>query len=515
MVDVATGMSEADAQRILAEYFHDNLTSGVSAPDVTTWANASYYIPETGRQIRLMPHQRVMLDMALDPANDFTTIVYSTIKKSGKTAVGGLVGRYIAEFSGPKSEVYFIANDKDQAKDRAYESAKTSIELTPGYDRGKRVLPGQWRVIEKQCVHERSGSIMRAIASDYEGAAGGNPNATLWTELWAFSSERFKRLWDELTPVPTRARSIRFVETYAGYTDESELLLDLYKMGMQGKRLTHDDIDWPYPDQPPVWVNKNARMFMYWDDGVAARRMPWQIGPRGEAYYREQAATLRKEAFDRLHLNLWTSSVQSFLPVEWWKRCAWGLQEPEENPFPSIDNRTPIVLGVDGSVSGDCTAVVGVARDPRNPDTDVMVCLSRVWFPPKGGTIDYADVKAHIKLLCDQFNIVQIAYDPYQMHSTMQEIMREAIAWVRAFSQASDREKADKQLYDLIRDRKIVHNDQFESRFIENCAAHVVGAMAGQNKIERLRIVKKAKDAPVDPVVACSMATSECLRLIL
>lgn len=506
-------MQTSEAERILAEYFQNNLRAGHDAPGIVDFAQKNYYIPESGRPIVLQPHQLSILRMALDPANDFTTIVYSTIKKSGKTAIGGLVGRYVAEFSGPKAEAYFVANDKDQAKDRAYESAKTSIELTPGYDKSKRVLAGQWRVIEKQCVHEPTGSIMRAIASDYEGAAGGNPNITLWTELWAFTTERFKRLWDEMTPVPTRARSMRFVETYAGYTDESDILLDLYKLGMQGKRLTHDDIDWQFPDQPPIWINRPARMFMYWDSGPEARRMPWQLGPRGEAYYQEQLTNLRPEAFDRLHLNYWTSSTQSFLPVEWWKRCAWD--EREHGKFPDLDRRTPIVLGVDGSVSGDCTAIVAVSRDPRDAEHNVLVRHAQVWFPPKNGTIDYADVKSAIKRVCDMHNVVQIAYDPYQMHGTMQEIMREAIAWVKPFSQAGDREKSDKQLYDLIRDRKIGHNDQFADKFIENCAAHVMGSTTTGGKIERMRIVKKGKDAPVDPVVALSMASSECLRLLL
>src|SRR5262245_36093770 len=109
-------MTEAEAQSILADYFQSQLRSGHDAPNIIDFARLSYYIPETARPIRLEPHQRAILKMALDPSLDFTTIVYSTIKKSGKTAIGGLVGRYIAEFSGPKAEVYFIANDKDQAK---------------------------------------------------------------------------------------------------------------------------------------------------------------------------------------------------------------------------------------------------------------------------------------------------------------------------------------------------------------------------------------------------------------
>lgn len=487
------------------------------APDIVKWAQRNYYIPETDAPIHFEPNQRAVLRYALDPNNDFTTIVYSTIKKSGKTAVAGVVGRYFAEFSGNKSEIYFMAHDKEQAKDRAYESAITSITMSPGFDASKNTLPGQWRIIEKQAYHLPTNSFMRAIASDYQGAAGGNPTVTLWTELWAFTGERFERLWDELTPVPTRKRSIRYVETYAGFEDESTILLNLYKQGVkEGKRLTHDDIDWPYPDQPPIYVNKAARLCVYWDEGEAARRMPWQRGARGDAYYKEQAATLRESAFRRFHLNQWVSRKEEFIPLIWWQNCR------DIAPCATFNKSThPFVLGVDASISGDCTAVVLAGRhpDPKLADDHVIVPHARVWFPPVNGTIDYKAVKDYITSLCNEYNVAQVAYDQYQLHQMMQELTREGVAWCKVFSQAGDREIADKQLYDLIRDRKLHHNSPFSDDFIANAASytslHEAKNSLSTNKVERLRIVKKAKDTPVDPVVAMSMAVAECLRLLL
>lgn len=511
-------MTREEAIGLLGDYFKKDIVAQAESekvPTVTEFAHSKFYIPETGDRIKLLRHQSLFLEMALDPANDYTTIVYSTIKKSGKTAVAGVAGRYLAEYSGPKAEIYFIANDKEQAKDRAYEAAKASLELTPGYDKRRRELPGYWKIIEKEATHEPTGSVMRAIASDYEGAAGGNPTATFWTELWAFTLEKFKRLWDELTPVPTRKRSIRFVETYAGFEDESELLLNLYKLGKQGTRLTHDHIDWPFPDQPPIWVNKSARMIMYWDSGVLARRMPWQMGERGEAYYREQATTLREEAFKRFHLNEWVSSKQEFIRIEWWKACKAAI------PLPEATQQTPIVMAVDASVSGDCTAIVGVSRhpDPEKADEHTVVRFSQVWFPPRDGTIDYADVRATIKMYCEKYNITQIAYDNYQLHDMMQNITREGIAWCRVFSQAAPREFADKRLYDMVRDRKITHQDEIDEQFVLNCAAYVGSKLASGDKsgrkVETMRIVKRNNGSPVDPVVALSMANEECLRLIL
>lgn len=486
------------------------LSSGI-APGIVDWAHRDYFIPETNYKIRLQPVQKCFLRYGFEnPNQEFTTYLYSTIKKSGKSAIAGLVGRYKAEFSGPKAEIYYIANSKDQAKDRSYESALTSLELSPGFNRDKRELPGKWKIVVREATHIPTDSFMRAIATDYEGAAGGNPTATFFTELWSFTSERMKRLWDELTPVPTR-RSIRYVETYAGFKDESEILWGLYKTAVEeGRRLTVADLEsvcgagcWPYVDDPPFYINEKARTFAYWDQGVAARRMPWQTPD----YYIEQETSLRPEAFSRLHMNLWQSSTQQFLPVIWWNNCAAPLGAAA---LPGAGE--PVVMGVDASVSGDCTAVVLVRRDASDPEKHVRVVESHVWYPPKGGAIDFAVVKDTILDCCSRYNVVQLSYDAYQLHQMTQELVRDGVVWCKQFSQAAPREVADKQLYDMIRNRKLLHNDEIPAYFIENCSAYVQG---DSTKIERLRIVKSGKDRPVDPIVALSMATYECMRLIL
>jgi hypothetical protein len=86
-----------------------------------------------------------------------------------------------------------------------------------------------------------------------------------------------------LTPVPTRKNSIRFVSSYAGFENESQLLWDLYKQVVskdehpegQGERL-HSEL--------PIYGNREARIFAYWDHEP---RMPWQT----EAYYQSQKKT--------------------------------------------------------------------------------------------------------------------------------------------------------------------------------------------------------------------------------
>lgn len=527
----------------------DRAKAKAKPPDIVKWAHNNYYIPETNWPIHLSPGQIVFNRMFCDTSLNVSTYLYSAIKKSGKTANAGLCARHTTEFSGNNSEVYFIANDKEQAKDRAYISAIHSIEKTPGYQLGQRTLPGKWRIVEKRATHLPTGSWMQALAGDYEGAAGGNPTATFWTELWAFVSERFIRLWDELTPVPTRERSFRFVETYAGFIDESKLLYDLYRRAVKaGDRLTRDDLvayaepgqdPWPYPDEPPFYVNKQAGTLAYWDDGqLAQTRMPWQISSRGQAYYREQRETEREESYQRLHLNYWVSRVQTFIHPAQWAACKSGL--PEDLPGGSLPKNWPIVIAVDGSINSDCTAAIGVAREPykddkgrwKAKDDEVRLVFSRIWEPPRHGVINLLDVEYWLRAMCGGIktipedmrppyevyarnhpNVVEVAYDQFQLHQMMTSISMDMVVWCKVFGQASPREIADKALYDLIMTKKIHHLDEYSPEYMANAAAYEIPAT--NKNPNRLRIVKKHPDAKVDPVVCTSMAAFESLRLLL
>src|SRR6185436_5149365 len=112
----------------------------------------------------------------------------------------------------------------------------------------------------------------------YEGEAGANYGLTLWSELWAMASERGQRVWDELVPVLTKKNSIRWVETYAGFEDESTLLLSLFKKIFVDttEKETQPNAR-PVPGlqdittgsgearRPACWEVPNEGLFVFWD----------------------------------------------------------------------------------------------------------------------------------------------------------------------------------------------------------------------------------------------------------
>jgi phage terminase large subunit-like protein len=88
-------------------------------------------------------------------------------------------------------------------------------------------------VTQDKIVFPATQSSITAIASDYASIAGGHPTIGVFDEIGAATSERARRLWDELVPVPTRTISCRLVVTRAGFEGEGHLMQDLHKRGLQ------------------------------------------------------------------------------------------------------------------------------------------------------------------------------------------------------------------------------------------------------------------------------------------
>ena len=489
-----------------------------AADDIVTWAEQAFSVLEPLGPIRLAPHQKSLLRLLErrrpDGRHAFTTVVYSAPKKSGKTTVAALVARYRAE-TGLRQEIVCAANDLEQAQGRVFQAIRTSIELNEHWER-------HWETTHRVLRHRASGSVIRAVPSDFKGEAGGNHSMAVFTELWGYETEAARRLYEELTPVPTRD-STRLVETYAGFEGEADLLWDLYEQGvLSGRQHTGGELDAltgcglgvfaeaESADAPvPVWVDEPAGLLVYWDSGEIARRMPWQQGERGVTYYAEQAATLRPAQFDRLHNNRWVTPEEAFVPLEWWDACA---DAPGPPLLPGL--RDGMVLAADASVTGDTTALVGVTRHPdhrRHPD-ELVVRFARCWQPSRERPMNYAEtLLPAIREACEHWNVTKVCYDAYQLHQPMTDLKRELMVWVSDFKQQSDRERADKQRYDLIRERRIHHFGEQQPAL----RAHVLQAnakLSGPDE-RRMRIVKRSSGQPIDLVVALSMAAYEARRL--
>ena len=511
------------------------------------WMERYYWVPrpfnlETGEPlppgpIRLSDLQKKIVDEALSrDANGlfkYATIIYSTIKKSGKSAIAGGVSLYMSQFA-PFGRVYLLANDANQSDNRLFYPVKDCVK----FHKKNGLLLQNTKIVEHRAkAYFENESIIEAIACDAAGEAGSEPTAVIISEAWAYDTDKKKQLFTELTIPPTMyGRAIRWVESYAGYQGQSDILWNLYQTGVLNGVPHPDFLDVVSEEGPVVRVNETARMFCYWDHEP---RMIWQ----NEAYYREEALILIPAEFERIHKNRWISPTGVFVAPEWWDACA-------DETLPILeDSKTPVVVAVDASETNDCTAIVAVTRDPTKPETDVAIRACKIFRPVPGKSAIILEETAGktIQEWGKKWNIVCIAYDDYQMAKLVQDYRRGQVTidpkelvglneeqvqeylkatqraiqrWYYKFSQQSLRAVSDKRLYDMILNQQIhwnptdLDNDVAPRGNDETLTKHIkqAGASKDQNKY---RLKKLSNDLKIDGAVALSMAVERCLTLIL
>lgn len=340
------------------------------------------------------------------------------------------------------------------------------------------------------------------VAIDPRGEAGGNDDITVFSELWGWKHKSHKDMWAEMTISPNRfGYAQRWIDTYAGYEGESPILEQLYdELILKGEQIT-------IGSNPECYVS--GGMFGTW---VTKHYLPWQT----KAYYDNERRNLTALQFDRLHWNRWVTSEDSFIPMEWWDECA-------TDDIPELGKSEEIVITLDAGVDSDCFAMVAVSRDRRRRSRlvqtedgmimeapDVLIRrYARQWTPPKNEKLKFwSDDPAEetpaseLKRLIKGNNVVQVAYDPWQLEHFVSQLEAETGVWFDPFIQGGERELADKMLHDMIREKQLLHsgNDNDLRTHIGNANKKALG------EGRRLRIVKRNEKLKIDLTVALAMA---------
>jgi phage terminase large subunit-like protein len=471
---------------------------------------------ETGKMtgagiLTLLPHQEKIFDEALqiDPDTGYfkyETLIYSAVKKSGKTACVAAVGAwYVEEVGGAGTEAYCIANDLEQAEGRIMKDIKyhfqKRIENRDPFLNNKNGREMHYTdkntSITLYNITLPNDSFIQALAQSYKSVAGARHAITLWDELWGSTSELSHRVWDEMTPIPTIPNSLRVIGTYAGFENESDLLWDLYIQGVdsneheQGKAVRIDD-------ELPIYVNK--RLFTYWDHDP---RMPWQT----PEYYESQMDSLRPAAYLRLHLNQWVTSHEQFIPVEWYDIAAKSYHAPatlwDDHPF----RHYPITIAIDAGVKRDTTALVGVGYDSKRGKVGEL--FHKIWTPAPGDQVDLdATVERELIELYGKFNVVKITYDPTHLLQTMLRLKQKGFPTEPFQQTRPNMIQASQLLYDLFK------NHNLETYPDDEMRKHIQMAVA-ETTSAGFRIVRNkasTKRHHVDGAIALAMACYAAVR---
>jgi phage terminase large subunit-like protein len=203
--------------------------------------------------------------------------------------------------------------------------------------------------------------------------------------------------------------------------------------------------------------------------------------------------TLREPVFRQLRLGQWVTGVEGWMPFGAWAEVADAARQ--------VGPGERVVLAFDGSASGDSTALLGSTVGP-NPHLFVVGLWEnpgdQQWRVPRG------DVDAAVDLAFDQYDVVELAADPWGWRSEIEGwAKRHGERRVIEFNtaNASRMAPATDRLYQAVVTEQVTHDGD------PRLAAHVAHAVAKRTPMGDL-VSKEKRHSPrkIDAAVAAIVA---------
>jgi Phage Terminase len=444
-------------------------------PDPITFINTVLRNPDTGKPFDLLPAEIAFLEHAFELNEDGTAkypeLVYSAPKKSGKTGFAAILTLTATLlYGGSNPEAICAANDLEQSTSRVYSAIKRIVRASPA-------LRDRARITNKEITFTDITATITAIASDFAGAAGGNPTISTFDELWGFSTEASRRLFDECVPPPTRKAAWRLVVTYAGFSSESVLLEELYKHGIAQEEIGTD-------------LYSGNGQLTFWTHRPVA---PWQT----DAWLAQMRRSLRPNQYARMIENRWVTSESAFIDFGEWDACV----DPDLQPVQS-DHNLSVFIGVDASLKRDSTAIVAVTADGER----VRLLAHRVFQPSPDQPLDFeATIEETIVDWCAKFSVQEIRFDPWQMASVAQRLIRRGAPMVEFPQTTSNLTDSSSNLYELIKAGNL-------QAYPDDAMRLSISQAVAVETPRGLRIAKEKQRHKIDVVVALAMASLAAVK---
>ena len=324
-------------------------------------------------------------------------------RKNGKSALSAGIGLADLFVTGPDGgEVYSCAADRDQAR-IVFGMAKRMVELEPE-------LTNIAKLYRDAIEVPSSGSVYRVLSAEAYTKEGLNPSMVLFDEVHAQPN-------DDLWNVMSLAGGARLEPLLVGITTAGVMTDNrgepslCHRLFDYGKQVASGEVDdatfffrwWAAPD------NADHR-----DEGVWKAANPSYGDIVAAADFDSTVRSTPENEFRTKRLNQWVTSKQAWLPVALWD--ALGVVDPPEP-------QARVVLGFDGSYSGDSTALVGCTI-PDDGDLPV-VWVERVWekqpSDPDDWRVPVDEVMAVVADAMGKYRVAELACDPSLWRSELEQ----------------------------------------------------------------------------------------------
>jgi phage terminase large subunit-like protein len=391
-----------------------------------------------GDPLILRPWQAAIIDRLFarraDGRRKHRTALIGLPRKQGKTALIAGVALFGLTMEGDGAEVYSVAGDRDQAR-LVFGTAKRMVELDID-------LASECRLFRDAIEHKPSGSIYRALSAEAPLKEGLSPTLTVVDEVHVIDED----LWNVFAlAMGARIDPLQVGITTAGARYDSRGRETLcYRLWEYGRRVASGEIGdpafyfewWSAPEEldytdPRTWAIANPGL----GDILDPEQLVAAIGPTPEHEFRTK------------HLNEWVSTASSAIPIAAWDALG--------DPLRVVRPDEPIVIGFDGSWTGDSTALMGCTLDFHLFE---IAC----WERPIGDVhwrVDAETVDAAIEAAYGRYKVLEMACDPHEWRAQIQEWQRRRRAVIEWPTNSLERMvPAWKEFYSAVMESRLSHD---------------------------------------------------------
>jgi len=429
-----------------------------------------------GKPLKLAEFQKEWLRTVLD--GEISAAAMLVPRGNGKSTLLAAVALWALfdDDADGAPQIPVVAATLNQAKRAVFAQAVAMVNKEP--------LLGDRSVIFSGVGTERieaNGGELFPIAADSSGLQGLDPSLAVCDELGFIDAES----WDSLLlAAGKRPRSLTVGIGTPGF-DRDNALWALEQRVIEGQALPGFHFT-SFRAEPGCRIDDESQWAVA-NPALAAGFM--RIGAL------RTAAAMSLEAHFRIfRLGQWVDGVESWLGAD-----ARKLWDALTDPFP-LTPKAPTWVGVDIGLKRDSSAVVAcqIRPDGRRHVT------ARIWTPTPDGRLDATDVMAHLRWLCDGFDVRSIAFDNRFFDVPAQMLLDEGLPMLEVPQSPERMTPIVGATHDELKRARVTHDN--DPAF----GAHVTAAVTRMN--ERGFTISKGRSKDhIDACVAMCLAVHASL----
>lgn len=424
------------------------------------------------RAFRLLPFQREMLDALFDP--DVSQLISVIPRGNGKSGLAAAVALHHLFTRDDAPRVLLVAQDQGSAN-RLFHTVESMLMLNgPLRDRAK--------VYTDRIVTPFNDGELVALPATPSAIEGSDATLVIADEIGYMPAAVFEAALLSL-----------------GKRDDTKLLAIGTPSTAKFRNISPL---WRLREQHRAGGTPAAMRFMEWgadEEADIYKPETWHAAnPASEVHggwlkdkaIEAQLPPLTRETeFRRARLGQWVqASSDVAFDEKKWAKCA--------RPGISIPEGSRVVVGVDGSYSGDATAVV-IASVSKKPHIEV----GGYWEPVEGKEVPILEVENHLRDLANRYKVMELIFDPYRWARTMQMLEDEGLP-ICQFPQSPRRlTPATVELRAAVNNGLLTHSD--DPRMNEHAFRCVL-----EESRQGIKLSKPSKAERIDLMAALIMAHS-------